>query len=74
MTTEPLIRRLLDTKAAAKYIGMSAAFFRLSRYKGVTGNRTPGPPYIRIGRRALYDLCDLDAWINSFKKITPKVY
>ena len=66
----PLIRfgrspkhRLLTEKQAAPYIGMSRSFLRQSRMNGKRQNRTPGPPFLKIGRKVLYLAEDLDAWL-----------
>jgi len=55
--------RLLTEKQAAPYIGMSRSFLRQSRMNGKRQNRTPGPPFLKIGRKVLYLVDDLDAWL-----------
>lgn len=55
--------RLLTEKQAAPYIGMSRSFLRQSRMNGRRQNRTPGPPFLKIGRKVLYLAEDLDAWL-----------
>ena len=59
--------RMLLEAEAARYIGMSRAFLRLSRCEGAYGNRTPGPPYYKIGRAVRYKLEDLDAWLQKHR-------
>ena len=59
----PLKHRLLTEKQAAPYIGMSRSFLRQSRMNGKRENRTPGPPFLKIGRKVLYLAEDLDAWL-----------
>jgi predicted DNA-binding transcriptional regulator AlpA len=44
---------------AAKYIGMSRPWLRLSRMKG------NGPPHLKISRAVRYDIRDLDKWLES---------
>lgn len=56
---------LLDERAAAAYIGMSAAYLRADRYRGHVGGNTPGPAYLRLGRTIRYCLEDLDAWLAA---------
>lgn len=56
-------RRCLTEKDAAPYVGMSRSFLRQSRMTGGRRNRTPGPPYIKVGRKILYLIADLDAWL-----------
>ena len=55
--------RLLTEKQAALYIGMSRSFLRQSRMNGRRQNRTPGPPFLKIGRKVLYLAEDLDTWL-----------
>lgn len=54
---------LLFEHEAAKYIAMSESFLRVGRARGVVGNRTPAPPFLKIGRAIRYDRRDLDAWL-----------
>ena len=57
--------QVLCEKDTAKYIGMSRSFLRQDRVNGPHGNRTSGPPYIRVGRRILYRRSDLDTWLEG---------
>lgn len=61
---------LLNEKQAAEYIGMSVAFLRCGRSRGVTGNRTPTPPHLKTGRRVQYTRADLDAWLAE-RRVDP---
>jgi predicted DNA-binding transcriptional regulator AlpA len=36
--------------------------------EGNRGNRTPAPPFIKIGRSVRYLKEDLDSWLDSFFK------
>jgi len=58
-------RELLDEVAAAAHIGMSVAFLRAARCRGRLGNRSPGPPYLQLGRSVRYDRADLEAWLDA---------
>lgn len=52
--------KLLNTKQAAEYLGVSAAFLERDRWAGAS------VPYIKIGTRSIrYRLEDLDAFIES---------
>lgn len=53
--------RLLDTPAAAAYLGMEAGTLENWRYKGY------GPKFVHLGRAVRYDIRDLDAWIEARK-------
>jgi len=59
---------LLIDHEAAQYIRMSVAFLRCGRNRGVVGNRTTPPPFIKIGRSVRYDRRDLDAWLVANKR------
>jgi hypothetical protein len=60
--------RLLTEKQAARYIGMSCSFLRQSRMNGRRQSRTPGPPFLKIGRKVLYLAEDLDAWLLEHRR------
>ena len=52
---------MLRDSAAARYVGMSESWLRQTRMIG----RTDGPPFIRIGTRAIrYRRRDLDLWLE----------
>ena len=59
--------RMLDERQTALYIGMSRSFLRKARCEGLVGNRTPGPPFHRVGRKILYDIVELDAWLAKHR-------
>ena len=61
---------LLDEGPSAEYIGMSIAFLRSGRCKGIVGNRTPPPPYLKLGRSIKYDRRDLDQWLAE-RRVDP---
>ncbi len=58
----------LDEKVAAKYVGMSISFLRRARCEGAPGGRTPGPPYVKIGRSVRYLVSDLDQWLQEHRQ------
>lgn len=62
--------RLLSEKEASLYICMSRSFLRQARMDGNRENRTPAPPFIKIGRAVRYLREDLDAWLESFVRRT----
>ncbi|MDK2849084.1 MAG: hypothetical protein PWP34_2437 [Desulfuromonadales bacterium] len=55
----------LQEKDAAEYIGMSVHFLRADRLNGHLPNRTPGPPFLKIGRAIRYRVADLDEWLQE---------
>ena len=56
------ITRLLNTLEAAAYCGSSASTFEKLRLTG------GGPVYSKIGRRVVYRLADLDAWVDARRR------
>lgn len=62
--------RALTEKEASQYICMSRSFLRQARMDGNRENRTPAPPFIKIGRAVRYLREDLDAWLESFVRRT----
>lgn len=66
--TSALKRRGLSEAEAAEYIGMSRSFLRQARMDGKRKNRTPGPPYTKIGRKILYLKDDLDTWLEQHRQ------
>ncbi|MGH6819643.1 MAG: helix-turn-helix transcriptional regulator [Methylocella sp.] len=50
---------LLDAKKAADWAGLSASTLAKLRLTG------SGPAYVKLGRRVVYRIDDLDAWIQA---------
>ncbi|MCP4473468.1 MAG: helix-turn-helix domain-containing protein [Gammaproteobacteria bacterium] len=62
---ESIQSAVLSEKDAAVYIGMSVAFLQKDRMNGQLAGRTPGPKWIKAGRRVLYRKSDLDHWLQQ---------
>ena len=56
---------LLGEKEAACLLGVSLSYIRKSRCEGITGGRTPAPPFVRVGGRIYYRPCDLRTWTEG---------
>jgi excisionase family DNA binding protein len=54
--------RKLSVQEAANFLGLSVSTLNKLRLTGT------GPPYMKLGRRVLYDLHDLEAWAASRKR------
>ena len=54
--------RYLDTRQAAGYPGTGAGTLNRMRVSG------EGPRYSKLGRRVVYDLADLDRWVEERKR------
>jgi len=68
METQPVQRRLLTDPEAATYLGVSISFLRQGRMEGRRATRSPGPPFIKMGKAIRYDLQDLDAWLAANRR------
>lgn len=51
-----------DVEDAAEYIGLSVSFLNKAR---VTGK---GPVYLKLGSKVIYEIADLDTWLNSHRR------
>jgi len=58
------IKKRLSEREAAEYIGMSRSFLAKDRMNGPRKNRTKGPNAIKIGRRIMYDIDELNKWLK----------
>jgi predicted DNA-binding transcriptional regulator AlpA len=67
MQASELIHALTEQQAA-HYISMSRSFLRQGRMNGLRENRTPTPPYYKIGRSVRYRKTDLDSWLEQFRQ------
>lgn len=67
-TSHQSAQTLITEADAARYIGMSRSFLRMGRCYGTLRGHTPGPPYHKIGRRAIrYHIEDLDRWLDQHR-------
>jgi excisionase family DNA binding protein len=55
-------RKKLSTEKAAEYLGLGKSTLDKLR---VTGG---GPPFIKFGKRVVYDVDDLNAWSSLHKR------
>ena len=54
-----LLTTLVDTKAAAEFLGVSASFLNKARLTG------RGPDFIKVGAAVRYDVRKLEAFVAS---------
>ena len=57
--------KLVDENVAAEILGMSVGWLRQSRCHGNLENRTPAPPFVKLGRSVKYRVEDLENWITD---------
>lgn len=67
--TNKIQPKALTEIEASQYICMSRSFLAQSRMDGNRDNRTPAPPFIKIGRSVRYLREDLDRWLDAFMKL-----
>jgi hypothetical protein len=60
--------RALKTSDAARYLGLSASWLRKQRARGPDDPGQPGPKFIRLEGACLYEVVDLDAWLEEAKR------
>ena len=68
MMTNEIFIEVLTEQQAAQYIGMSQSFLRQDRMNGKREGRTPGPPWLKIGRSIRYLKKDVDKWLEQFRQ------
>jgi hypothetical protein len=66
-----LCNRALDEESAAVYTNVSVSTLRKGRMDGQRDNHMPPPPYVRLGRRVVYLLDDLDRWLEANRVTAP---
>jgi predicted DNA-binding transcriptional regulator AlpA len=64
----PEYSHTLTEQQTAHYLAMSRSFLRQGRMNGDRENRTPTPPYYKIGRSVRYKKSDLDDWLEQFRQ------
>lgn len=64
---KPAEKRWLNTRRAAEYTGIPGNTLRWMRYVGV------GPNFCKPRGRVLYDVADLDAFMDSGRRVTSSV-
>lgn len=55
----------LSEGEAADFLGISISSLRKSRMNGPRANYLPPPPYVKLGRRVIYRVADLAAFLES---------
>jgi predicted DNA-binding transcriptional regulator AlpA len=63
METSVAAVRKLPVREAAAFLGLSKSYLDKKRLDG------GGPPYLKLGRRVLYDVADLEVWAANHKRL-----
>ncbi len=64
------VNQCLDESEASIYLSISRSTLRQARMNGGHRNRLPPPPYVKVGRRVIYILADLNKWLEDHKRIS----
>ena len=66
MDTNTPPRRVLRTRDAAHYLGMSPSWLRKKRLRGANDPGDPGPQFIRVSPLVIvYEISALDRWLDE---------
>lgn len=63
--TQTIQRRGLTEDLASIYTGVSISALRKARMDGARIDHIPPPPYVRLGRKIIYLIDDLDLWLEA---------
>jgi hypothetical protein len=58
---------LLTETQLSQIINVSTSALRKARCEGVTGSRTPLPPFVKVGGRIRYRLSDALLWVERLE-------
>lgn len=65
-----LTRRALNEAEAADFLGISRSSLRKGRMNGTRANHLVPPPFVRLGRRIVYLIDDLSAYLERHRALT----
>lgn len=60
-------KRSLDEAEAANYLNVSRSSLRQGRMDGKRDNRMPPPPFVRLGKKIVYLIDDLDRYLEAHR-------
>ncbi len=58
-------KRGFNEYEAAEYLGLSRSTLAQGRMNGIRENRIVCPPHVKVGKKVLYLIDDLDNWLQS---------
>lgn len=59
--------RGMSESQAASYLGIPQNTLRQGRCNGQQPGRMPPPPYVKLGKRIIYLIDDLDTYLEKFR-------
>lgn len=63
-TTSTIAPRAVSEEDAARYLGISQSSLRKGRMAGRRRAQMSSPPFVKMGRRVVYLVEDLDGWLQ----------
>lgn len=60
--------RAVSEEEAARFLGISRSSLRKGRMAGRRAAQMSSPPFVKMGRRVLYLIDDLETWLRSLRK------
>jgi hypothetical protein len=64
-------KRGLSEAETAHYLGVSRSTLRQARISANVDGRLPTPPFVRVGKKIIYLLDDLDHWLEAHRISRP---
>jgi hypothetical protein len=65
--TDTISKRGLSEAETALYLGVARSTLRQARMSAKVGGRLPTPPFVKVGKKIIYLLDDLDRWLESHR-------
>jgi hypothetical protein len=62
-----IARSVLNEAETARFLGISTSALRKGRMNGARDNHLRPPPFIKLGRRVVYLIDDLRAYLESHR-------
>lgn len=59
--------RAINEEEAARFLGISRSALRKGRMVGRRDAQMSSPPFVKMGRRVLYLVDDLENWLRKFR-------
>lgn len=63
-TTSTIAPRAVSEEYAARYLGISQSSLRKGRMTGRRSAQMSSPPFVKMGRRVVYLIEDLERWLQ----------
>ena len=61
--------RAVSEEEAARFLGISRSSLRKGRMAGRRAAQMSSPPFVKMGRRVLYLIDDLESWLRGLRNV-----